>query len=463
MYYRLKPEYRLRGWKRLPYGILDVKSHQVFFMPREYYETLKLVAGGIEDDSLLFSNCQREYMIKMADEGILEKSQEAVKLEEGQAYLSYPSRFIRAVQWSVTGRCNYKCRHCYMSAPHAKYGELSHEACMDIVGQLAECGVQRVSLTGGEALVRKDFWEIVDALLEKEILITVIYSNGRLVTESFLKELLQRGIKPEINISFDGVGCHDWLRQMEGAEKEAVNAFRLCKEKGIPTGAEFCIHRGNQETLRTSVNLLASLGVKTLKVSPVMEVGEWSFMEKDLTLTDEEVYEAYLEYLPFYIEDGMPLDLMLSGLFMYRKDKGYQIPGRKGVKEEQCKHYCLCGHARNNLYITADGRMMPCMPMSGKEELAREFPKITELALKDALEDSFYIDCIEKKLTEYLEHNPECAACEYRYDCASGCRGQAAVQGNYLAPDKAVCTMFQGGYIERVENMMKKYRIKRER
>ncbi|WP_289466325.1 radical SAM protein, partial [Klebsiella pneumoniae] len=73
------------------------------------------------------------------------------------------ARYIRTAHWSITGRCNYRCKHCYMSAPDAKLGELSHETIMSIVQQLIDCGIYQVSLTGGEPLVRKDFMEIVDA------------------------------------------------------------------------------------------------------------------------------------------------------------------------------------------------------------------------------------------------------------------------------------------------------------
>ncbi len=70
-------------------------------------------------------------------------------LAPDQEYRQYQNRFIRTAHWSITGKCNYKCRHCYMSAPEAKYGELSHETIMDIIGQLEECGVMSVTLTGG--------------------------------------------------------------------------------------------------------------------------------------------------------------------------------------------------------------------------------------------------------------------------------------------------------------------------
>ena len=120
-----------------------------------------------------------------------------------------------------------------MSAPDAKYGELTHEQIMKIVNDMGNCGVLRCTLTGGEALVRSDFWDIVDGLLEREILITQIYSNGFLVNEKFLDELEKRGIHPEINMSFDGTGHHDWLRGIPGAEQAVRKAFLLCQKRGI--------------------------------------------------------------------------------------------------------------------------------------------------------------------------------------------------------------------------------------
>jgi radical SAM protein with 4Fe4S-binding SPASM domain len=315
-----------------------------------------------------------------------------------------------------------------------------------------------VSITGGEPLVRSDFWEIVDELKRNQILISVIYSNGKLVTREFLEQLEKRGMHPELNMSFDGVGCHDWLRGVPGAEETAIEAFRLCREMGFSTSAEFCLHRGNRDSLRETVKLLGSLGVRGLKVGPVVEVGEWADFGAGMTLTQEEVYDTYLSYLPQFIEDGQPLLLQLSELFCSMPG-GYWIPGCKGVSESQVGNYCLCGHARTELYITAEGRWMPCMPMSGKDELAKQFPGIKDTPLKDALNDSFYLSCIAKNLGEYFAHNPECAACPYRLDCASGCRGRAATEDDYMAVDREICIMYKGGYMERVKKLMEELQI----
>ena len=100
-----------------------------------------------------------------------------------------------------------------MSAPHAKLPQPSLEECLGIIDQMAACGVPFVSLTGGEPLVRSDFLELVDHILSRGMHISVIMSNGSLVTEELLCALEERGVRCEFNMSFDGVdGWHDWLR-----------------------------------------------------------------------------------------------------------------------------------------------------------------------------------------------------------------------------------------------------------
>ena len=457
MYYKFKSKYLLRGWQKLPYALVDNETKQILFATAQLANVFHLCNGRMDSESLIFTQQQRDVLEKMFEQGFLEKHSEPTSLLPEQEYHQYPSRFIRTAHWSITGRCNYRCKHCFMSAPHAKYGELSHEQCMRIVDQLAECGIFSVSLTGGEPLLRKDFMEIVDALLARNINITTIYSNGKLVDEELLKQLAARGIRPEFNMSFDGVGQHDWLRGVDGAEEIVINAFRLCHEMGFPTGAELCLHRGNKDTLRESIRLLRDLNVKSLKISPVVSVGEWSAMPPEMSLTDEEVYETYLEYLPKYLEDGRPLRLMLGNLFVCDGSNQYTIPGYHNLSEAKAKNHCICGHARNHMYIAADGRILPCMPLSGTDEIAARFPSITETALKDALNDSWYMSCIDTKLKDFLDQNEECGSCEHRLKCAGGCRGSALNYDsrNYYGVDRAACLLFKNGYIERLETIMK--------
>ena len=390
---------------------------------------------------------------QMKDMGIIELSDAMCTLTEKQAYRAYPNRFLRSVHWAVTGRCNCRCRHCYMSAPSGQEPEYTHEECLDIIRQMEAAGIGTVSLTGGEALVRKDFMELAEQLTEAGIRIETIMSNGFLVNEKLLSGLKALGQKLEFNMSFDGIGCHDWLRGIDGAERKVIAAFELCAKEGFPTGAEYCLHRGNKEAFPESVRLLGSLGCRSLKVNTLSAEGE-ALQILDQILGPDEEYAFYLDYLPKYYEDGEPVELMLSGMFLSNGKKKAVIPLAKMPEDSDCGNYCLCGHARNTMYLTHDGYIVPCIPIGSMEKTRNLFPSIRDMKLTDALKDSFYMSFIDTRLNRYFEMNPECGACEYRNRCAGGCRGRAAETGDMMARDEKACVFFRNGWFDRTKVLL---------
>ncbi len=456
MYYKLKQPYALRGWDKLPYALINRNEGTVVFLNKTEYDALSLCDGIIDADSLLIAQGYRDIIDKLVENHIVERCEKADEICSWQKHMQYPARFIKTAHWSITGKCNYRCKHCFMSAPDAKLGELSHEQCMSIIDQLHECGIMHVTLTGGEPLVRKDFLDIVDKLIGYHIKIDTIYSNGKLVTSELLDELEKRGVKPEFNLSFDGVGWHDWMRGVPNAEKYAIDAFRLCNERGFPTAAETALHKKNAHTLRDTINLLADLGVGHVKVNPVALAGAWFENAGDDGLSINEVFEYYLDYVHHFFEDGAPLTLMLGGFFYARKgEKKYRIPAMKFCNSEKAASQCICGHARLTMYIAADGRTLPCMPLSGMT-ISEQYPLITQVGLSKCITNSAYMDLIDTRLSQYLEQNPECNACEYRYVCGGGCRAGALMTtpGDIMAPDRSTCEIFMQGYPEKIKQRL---------
>ena len=456
MFYKLHEKLLLRGWQKLPNAVVEQGVGRPVFITAREMDALKLCNGMIDVDLPLVPQELRDLVKLAAERGWVAPCERSDAIRPEQAYKCYPSRYIRTAHWSITGHCNYRCKHCYMSAPDAKYGELSHTQVMSIVQQLIDCGVMEVSLTGGEPLVRKDFMEIVDALLAGGIRITTIYSNGKLVTDQLLDQLAARGIHPEFNMSFDGVdGWHDWLRGIPGAGKIAEDAFLRCREKGFPTGAEMCIHQGNKHLLRQTINRLAELGCRSLKTTPISNVGAWKEGGYGESITIQELYQLYLDYIPKYYEDGMPLSLQLGGFFLAspNKPEEYDIPSMKNCSDPA--KTCVCGHARMVMYISAEGRALPCMALSGMD-IQEEFPLIPEIGLANCLNDSRYMRLIDTRATEVLKHNPECSSCEYALQCLAGCRASALEfdPTDILAPDKAACAIFKGGWVEKIRNTL---------
>lgn len=451
MYYILNQAFRLRGWQKLPFALLERPSNRVHFLNKPYFETVSMCNGYIDFDTFFASDTHRQIAEDLLKKGVIRTCEFGEELLPAQEYKLHDNRYIRTAHWSITGKCNYRCKHCYMSAPNAKLGELSHEQCVSLIDQMAECGIQSVSLTGGEPLVRKDFYELLDLLLKYEINVDTIYSNGKLVTEQFLDELEARNQKPVIDMSFDGVGFHDWLRGVPNAEYEVNRAFELCAKRGFTTRSELCLHKKNSHVFRESINHLGKLGVSSVKVNPVANTDSWEQYNEDYSISIHETLEIYMDYIPHYFEDGMPIGIMLGGLFMCSKgSEHYAIPAMKfNGNKEHCESQTVCGHARHVMYLSPEGRMLPCMALSSSD-VQLDYPLATEIGLKKGLTDSTYLSLIDTKISQYFEHNPSCNECEHKYFCAGGCRASALLDGNndIMGKDPMFCIIHNGGYIQ---------------
>ena len=65
-----------------------------------------------------------------------------------------------AVHMDVTYRCNERCVHCYLD--HDNHGEMSTAEIKDLLDQMAAASVFFLTLSGGEILMRRDFFEILE-------------------------------------------------------------------------------------------------------------------------------------------------------------------------------------------------------------------------------------------------------------------------------------------------------------
>ena len=454
----------LRGGQGLPYALVRRDGSMPGFMTYDVFRTVQFCNGHFEVSSPVFLGARRKHLEELDKIGALEYLSEPGDLAPDQEYRLFDNRFLRRVHWSLTGHCNYRCRHCYMSAPHAALPHPTTEQSLAIADQIADCGVARVSLTGGEPLIRKDFLSIVDRILERGMRIDVIMTNGSLVNEELLDALDARGCHPELNMSFDGPRpWHDWLRGVDGAFDSVRRAFELCRERGFVTGAELVLHKGNLHTLRESVRELGRLGVSSLKVNRLNCVGEGAALV-DYALTAQEEYDAYLAYIPQYLEDGMPVPILtLAGVFRAVLGE-LSVCAERYAEDEECGRKVVCQSARTTMYLGPDGRILPCIPMSEYDSVSDLFPTVAGMTLAEALSDSFYMDFISATLDDYLAHNPECAACAFKNRCGGGCRG-CAVNANggsdLLDVDPDACLIFKGGYYDRVKKLISDYQAQK--
>ena len=455
--YILNSCYAFRGWKLLPYAVQALDQPQTEFFRKEPWELFSACDGQTDIDWSSLNDDQRKQYDNWEKNGFIRRCGPGEHLLPYQEYRFYPARFKERVQWSITGRCNYKCRHCFMSAPHAEQGEPDWDQLMTMLNAFERCGIRNLELTGGEPMFRRDFWELVDAIHAHGLAVPQLYSNGLLITDAFLDKLEERGMYPAIQFSFDGVGYHDWMRGIPGAEKTVLNALKRCQERGFPTTVSMVICRESASSIRESVNLMASLGVQSMKIGNANPLGEWK-NEPEHYLSQAEMYETFLEYIPHYFEDGKPLTLGLEGFFNYdRQAEKLSSWAERNIEEKYFGRALMCGHVRRGMYVSPKGAVLPCMSMVGGP-IEDQFPNMLETPLEDILDrQSAYMDITSFRVSDFMDHNPDCKSCEYRSACCGGCRANAVQDHpmDYLSKDLDTCRYFRDGWKAKKDDLLR--------
>ena len=100
------------------------------------------------------------------------------------------------------------------------------------------------------------------------------------------------------------------------------------------------------------------------------------------------------------------------------------------------------------------------MPMtSSPREVQERFPLVQEIGLQKGLDDSFYMEFVDRRVKDLLAVNKECAACKYNLICGGGCRANAIeCDCNLMGCDQGACLFLKGGYAERVRQAAEKAR-----
>jgi MoaA/NifB/PqqE/SkfB family radical SAM enzyme len=160
-----------------------------------------------------------------------------------------------AVAWLITGRCNILCDYCKWKQER-KSDELDTPAVLDLIDQMHASGVQLISFTGGEPLVRQDMGEIIRRV-KSHGMVCKMNTNGimlpRRIDDCRPLDLLQ--------ISVDGPPeIMDRLRG-KGTSERATQAIKCGVDAGIRTQLIACLTRDNVSRIDEVLDYGLELGV----------------------------------------------------------------------------------------------------------------------------------------------------------------------------------------------------------
>jgi radical SAM protein with 4Fe4S-binding SPASM domain len=166
------------------------------------------------------------------------------------------------VVWNFTHCCNLKCKHCYENSDATFLpDELTTEEAKVVLDQFKEAGVVAVAFSGGEPLMRKDFFEVAKYAKENGFYVSIA-TNATLVTPAVAKKLKE--VVDYVEISLDGFEkTHDDFRGIPGIWKRTVAGIRNCVAEGLDTCTATTVTKLNLKELPE----LIEFAEKDLKVS----------------------------------------------------------------------------------------------------------------------------------------------------------------------------------------------------
>ncbi|WP_057763815.1 GTP 3',8-cyclase MoaA [Cytobacillus praedii] len=281
------------------------------------------------------------------------------------------NRPLRDLRISVIDRCNFRCTYCM---PAEKFGPdfaflpkselLTYEEIERLAKIFVSLGVEKIRLTGGEPLLRKDLPTLVKKLADIEGLKDIGLTTNGVLLPKFAKELKEAGLL-RVNVSLDtlnselfgkingrGVGVDVILEGIKAAQDAGLGVkINMVVKKGLNDSeivpmAKFCKEQGLQ-----------------LRFIEYMDVGSTNGWKMDDVVTKKEIYELLKEH--YLLE---PVDPAYFG----EVAKRYRYEGTNvdvGFIPSVSESFCSsCTRSR----LSANGQIFTCL-FNGEGHDIKEF------------------------------------------------------------------------------------------
>jgi cyclic pyranopterin phosphate synthase len=295
-------------------------------------------------------------------------------------------RNITYLRLSVTERCQLRCTYCRVEegiCPKAK--ELSPAEYERIVRACMQLGIQKVRLTGGEPLLRKDILEIVECIARQEGLQDLSMTTNAQMLPGKAQLLKQAGLR-RLNISLDSLKPEVFHELTGGDIQPVLQGMEEAVEAGLlPLKLNVVLVRGiNEGEIDDFIAMTRDhpIDVRFIELMPIGDHGENTARR----ISNQEVLAArhYLQPLPARYP-GQP-------------SSDYQVPGYRGrVGFISPISHQFCADC-NRIRVMSDGTLRPCLGVD------REIPLTSALAKDDeALREAIQTAIFEKPAAHRFE------------------------------------------------------------
>lgn len=454
MYYILNENIGLRSYKRVPFSVVIKGLRTPIIVSRDDYLYLSL-CNGLNDIE------ENDDIKRLENLGYIKRCNKAEFRLSTWQNMACDNYLFPAAIIELTSICNYNCKHCFNAVDNNPlHDSFSKQEMIDLLDQMSNAGINSITLTGGEPMLHKDFFDIVFEIHKRNMFLEELNTNGYFITKAALAKLKMIHSDPLIKISFDGLKHHNWMRGNDEAEERTISAIKLCIENGFRVKAQTNVWKGSLDTLLETAEYLDSIGVNEMRIIRTTDVPRWLENGYGETLNTKEYYDAMLDFIKAYMRKphNMFIDLWQFVQFS-TSGKTYKIMPITHNEGTYRNTYPRCQDCRGMIAIAANGNVYPCLQMSGVYDFEKMYlGNVKKDKLHDLLNDSVYFKDISTTVGDLKLNNEKCANCKYFKYCTGGCPALAFNEFRQkLKEDTWKCYFFENEYYKKIDSLFEGY------
>ena len=255
---------------------------------------------------------------------------------------------------SVTQQCNLDCFYCHREGEGKANGSMTPEEIEKITDIASRVGIEKLKITGGEPLLRKDIVEIVDRT-SKHMSEVSMTTNGTLL-ESHAKALKEAGLE-RVNVSLDAFDPGTFERiTNKDAYHDVVRGVSAAIDAGLsPVKLNMVVLKGiNHGNIPLGIECASDMGA-------ILQLIEF---ESNLEEDHKKMFEMYHFDLRKVEERLAKSAVEVKERHMHRRKK-YFLPSRNNGRSEveivRGMHNSVFCENCTRLRVTSCGELKPCL------------------------------------------------------------------------------------------------------
>jgi radical SAM protein with 4Fe4S-binding SPASM domain len=312
-----------------------------------------------------------------------------------------------SVHIDLTYRCNERCVHCYLD--HDDHGEMNTSEIKNLLDELSSAGVLFLTLSGGEILLRKDFFEILEYARELTFCVK-LKTNAILIRAAEAERIRSLSVDSiQVSIYSHRPEIHDAITKVPGSLKRSLNAIRFLKAQGLKVIVADVLMQKNAHDYPSVRALTAELGAEfTLDptITPKMD-GNRSILSLNAGET--------------------ALQKVFRDQALVGNVEEFCAPPSKAENDDFEALPCSAGHTA--CYISPYGDVYPCVQFPLPSGNVRRTRFLDIWRHSDALNEVRSIRLGDLTTCSHCVHLPGCTRCP----------GLAYMEGNMRGPSIQDC------------------------